>query len=647
MPARIFSVALVLAAGLAALPATAVAQTARSQYAAAGEREAALRNHERPPLRTVRQVVRAYEAIALRYPTSGYTDDALWKAAGLAADAYAWYSLRSDLEHAERLYRWLAREYPHSQHYKPAIAALARLKSTAERATPAARSAVPAAGSRAAAPTDSAGPAEPTAPETAEPDMAPSGHAVVQRIWRSVEDGVERLVIEIDGPLAYDAQTLDGPPRLFFDFPKTWVPRSMTEGAQQFDGEIIRQVRVGRHADAVTRVVLDLARHGSYTVHPFGQPNRLVVAFAPPSSAAPTPSVPPAASPAAPSARATSPVPAPFPAPSAATPSAPTPPPSEPAVATGPPATPRPASAHPAPAPPASARPTPVEPVVDPTELRADSLPRAELAPAPVRPDPLPQLPALTPAPQPPSANAKGGFSLARQLGLGVSRIVIDPGHGGHDPGTLAGGLTEASVVLDIGLRLEALLKQDERFDVVLTRRTDVFVPLEERTAFANKAAADLFLSIHINSSRNRAARGIETYYLNFASDPAAEEVAARENSASGRTMHSLPGIVQAIALNNKLDESRDFATVVQDSMLRHLKESKSVRDRGVRRAPFVVLIGAGMPSALAEVSFISNAEDRQLLKTPAYRQRIAQALFEGILDYQRSLKSQSALTQP
>ena len=143
---------------------------------------------------------------------------------------------------------------------------------------------------------------------------------------------------------------------------------------------------------------------------------------------------------------------------------------------------------------------------------------------------------------------------MARQLGLGVSRIVIDAGHGGHDPGVLGKGLNEATLVLDVALRLEKLLLKEPGLEVVLTRRTDVYIPLEERTEIANRESADMFLSIHANASRNEAAKGIETYFLSFASSPEAETVAARENSASGREMHQLPDIIKAIALNNKLD---------------------------------------------------------------------------------------------
>ena len=188
--------------------------------------------------------------------------------------------------------------------------------------------------------------------------------------------------------------------------------------------------------------------------------------------------------------------------------------------------------------------------------------------------------------------------------------------------------------------RVRKLLEKQPSFEVAMTRETDVFVPLEQRTAIANREGADLFLSIHANASRSAKARGVETYFLNFASNPEAEAVAARENSTSGRTMHSLPEIVRAIALNNKIDESRDFADMVQKSMVRRLaSRNGQVRDLGVKQAPFVVLIGAGMPSVLAEISFLTNKHEAQLLKTGAYRQQIAEALYDAILRYQGSLK--------
>ncbi|HEY6357088.1 MAG TPA: N-acetylmuramoyl-L-alanine amidase, partial [Vicinamibacterales bacterium] len=242
--------------------------------------------------------------------------------------------------------------------------------------------------------------------------------------------------------------------------------------------------------------------------------------------------------------------------------------------------------------------------------------------------------------PAPPGGTARGDYSLSRQLGLGLSRIVIDPGHGGHDPGAQGNGIDEANLVLDVALRLEALLKAQSTFDVVMTRRTDEFIPLEERTAIANRDGADLFLSIHANEARDTLVRGIETYFLNFATNPTAEAVAARENATSAKTMGRLPDLVKSITLNNKIEESREFATLVQSSMLQDLTApERAVRDLGVKQAPFVVLIGAEMPSVLAEISFLTNASEATLLKQGAYRQSIAQALFDAVVKYQSSLK--------
>ena len=217
---------------------------------------------------------------------------------------------------------------------------------------------------------------------------------------------------------------------------------------------------------------------------------------------------------------------------------------------------------------------------------------------------------------------------------------MIDAGHGGHDPGASANGLNESELVLDVAHRLRKLLTARPGFDVVLTRQTDEFIPLEERTAIANREGADLFLSIHANASRQTAARGVETYILNFATNPAAEEVAARENATSAQAMGTLPAILKAIALNNKLAESRELATILQTSLVRKLRvQNKGLRDLGVKQAPFVVLIGAQMPSVLAEISFLTNKSEAALLKQQAYRQQIAQALCDAILKYQASLK--------
>jgi len=235
---------------------------------------------------------------------------------------------------------------------------------------------------------------------------------------------------------------------------------------------------------------------------------------------------------------------------------------------------------------------------------------------------------------------AGGDRSLIRALGLKIGKIVIDPGHGGHDTGTIGpNGLEEKDLVLDVGRRLGKLLEARLGAEVVYTRKDDTFIPLETRTAVANQARADLFVSIHANSSHDADARGVETYYLNFTSSPEALEVAARENAVSEKSIYELQDLVKKIALKEKIEESREFAADVQQSLHSGLAvKSPAIRDRGVKKAPFIVLIGANMPSILAEISFVSNPTDEHRLATGEYRQRIAESLYRGISKYVNGL---------
>lgn len=231
---------------------------------------------------------------------------------------------------------------------------------------------------------------------------------------------------------------------------------------------------------------------------------------------------------------------------------------------------------------------------------------------------------------------AEGETSLVRALGLKIGRIVIDAGHGGHDSGTLgAGGIQEKDVVLDVALRLGKLLHDRLGAEIVYTRADDTFIPLETRTAIANKAQADLFISVHANSSQEPSARGVEVYYLNFTSDPEAMRVAGRENAVSTQSVHELSDLVKKIALKDKIEESRELAGDVDASLFAGLtRGNEGLRNRGVKKAPFVVLIGANMPSILAEISFVTNPEDAAELETGAYRQRVAESLYAGVARY-------------
>jgi N-acetylmuramoyl-L-alanine amidase len=402
-----------------------------------------------------------------------------------------------------------------------------------------------------------------------------------------------RVTLELEHETPFHEERLEGPPRVFIDLQNTRVEAELREATLGYPNGLIRQIRVGRQQGGATRVVLDLretARHSVYTLY---GPYRIVVDVEKPGAVAAAPAA----------ARR---------------------------EAAGEPASPdhQPGATWSAPASTAAA--------VAPT---TGTGPHANGANTAVTPPAVPS-PAVPP-PGTPAANRAGGFSLSRQLGLGISRVVVDAGHGGHDPGARVKGLNEADITLDVATRLEKLLLEVPGVEVVMTRRTDVFIPLEERTAIANRTGADLFLSIHVNASPTPRARGIETYFLNFAPNPEAEAIAARENATSSKTMHDLPDIVKAIALNNKIDESRDFARLVQEAMVQRVRRAnREVRNLGVKQAPFVVLIGATMPSVLAEISFITNRQEGGLLKTASYRQAIAEALFQGISKYQRSLKA-------
>lgn len=243
------------------------------------------------------------------------------------------------------------------------------------------------------------------------------------------------------------------------------------------------------------------------------------------------------------------------------------------------------------------------------------------------------RLPA-TPA-RPAAPLSDGGDSLTRALGLKIHRIVLDAGHGGYDTGTLGGGgLREKDVVLDVALRLGKLLHSRLGMEVTYTRPDDRFIPLQERTAIANRAHADLFVSIHANSSPAAGVRGVETYYLNLTRDAQALAVATRENADGDKTIHDLPKLLRTIALNDKRAESRELAEDVE----RSLAQASGEADRGVKTAPFVVLIGAQMPSVLAEISFLSNRTDDRKLRQAAYRQRLAEGLYQGLRSYIRSL---------
>jgi N-acetylmuramoyl-L-alanine amidase len=402
------------------------------------------------------------------------------------------------------------------------------------------------------------------------------------------------VTLELEREAPFRTERLDGPPRVFIDLSDTSVVAALRNAALPFADDVVRQIRVGRQPESRTRVVLDLQDAARHSVYPLYDPYRLIIDVE--RAAGLVQRV-----------RAES--------------------------AAVVPRTELPTSGTKLTRAVVAAATSPTGLVATPSSDRASIVEVAQPAP--------PSGVAKTVPPSVASANINGGFSISRQLGLGVARVVIDPGHGGHDPGAQVTGLNESDLVLDVALRLERLLQERSDVEVILTRRANVYISLEERTAIANRFGADLFLSIHANASRNTAARGLETYFLNFASNPEAEAVAARENAGSSKTMSSLPEIVKAIALNNKLDESRDLASIVQSSMYENLRKvNRQTKNLGIKQAPFMVLVGATMPSVLAEISFMTNRQEAALLRSQKYRQDVAEALMNAVVRYQGSLKS-------
>jgi N-acetylmuramoyl-L-alanine amidase len=488
-------------------------------------------------LRRIRAAVDSYQEIARQFPRSGYSDNALWQAAVLSADAFWQFGDPRDRATAIRLFARVRAEFPTSSLIPRIAGHTSRLAG---------------------------------APASARPD----GASTLRAIRREVLPDALRITLELEREATFIEERLEAPARVSLDLRDTRAVEALQDATITFPDDVVRQARVGRQPGNRTRVVFDLQGAARHSVYPLYNPYRVVIDFERTGTAAK--GVPP--SPAAPLSSKAAPVPR------------------TPAVAPAPP-------------------------------TRAGAAPDASAPPSTA------------------AANAAGGFSLSRQLGLGVARVVIDPGHGGRDPGAQIRDLDEAEVVLDIALELERLLAKEPNVEVVLTRRTDAYVPLEARTAIANKSGADLFLSIHVNASANQAARGFETYVLNFASSSEAEALAARENAGSARTMSSLPEIVKAIALNNKIDESRDFASMVQKSLQERLRRADpAAKNLGVKQAPFMVLVGATMPSVLVEVSFLTNRNEATLLRSESHRRRLAEALFAGIMNYQRSLKKTPAL---
>ena len=513
-----------------------------------------------------KRAVTAFQNVYYTYPTSGYCDNSLFRAANLYYEMAEKFKDPLYYHRATSTYEFLIDQYSSSSLVDEAMIETIRIyrdKLNKEKQASQLEKRLKVRNPKAAA----ALARKPDPPALSAPRIQEKEHrvpmpftpeattiqpATMQSLRHYTGTDYTRIVIDFDKEVSFKRDRLANPDRLYFDFDNTVAMKSLVEQNFEVDDGFLKQIRVGQNTFRKARVVLDLKSIETYEVFSLYHPYRIVI------------------------------------------------------------------------------------------DVQGTKSARI---PAPTEPTPTVAVTPESAVIKPPETNGNGKYSLARQLGLKVRRIIVDPGHGGQDPGAMSGSLREKDITLDVARRLRTLLETKYDFEVLMTRDSDRFVPLEERTAYANSHSADLFVSVHVNSSRNKRARGIETYYLNFATTPEAMEVAARENAISEKNMGELQKLTTAIALNSKIDESRDFAGLVQTNLVSHLKKQYAIPSLGVKQAPFYVLIGAHMPSILAEISFLSHQQESRLLTDTSYRQSIAEGLATGVHRYIQTL-AENRLTQ-
>ena len=603
--------------------------------------------------------IQTYQYLIREYPESSLREEALFAIAEIRRNNL------SQTDVALKNYLDFLDQYPRSTHgpqVRKAIADIKMATATKPRTSPQQVEAAPAGAARASSTTPadisiagnsgaSASPAggvnTPAAGGTTAAGVAANASLPGQdsevhnvRIWNA--DNYTRIIIELGGRAKYQAARISDPDRIYFDIENAKLSNELLHQPIEIpSGSYLKAVRVAQNRSDVVRVVLDVAKVKDYSVFELADPDRLVVdVYGPADKATQAQATAPGAvSPASTTAKTNAKAPAPTPA--------------------SPPTSPLAAYAAPIPA-------------VKTARIQTPPVSATGLLPLPAKASP--SLLSMPPSPKisagaaaPPSESLKsladkigpvpvakptrnGENSLTRVLGLKIGRIVIDPGHGGRDTGTIGPtGLMEKDLCLDVALRLGRLIgKSLPSADIVYTRPDDRYVGLEQRTAIANEAKADLFISIHANSSDDTKVSGIETYYLNFNASAQAMQVAARENASAQSSVHDLQDLVAKIARNEKIGESRDLAADIQESLASLMQVGKRPeRNRGVRKAPFVVLVGADMPSVLAEIAFMSNPADEQWLKKPENRQRAAEGLYRGIERYLRSVNSLTTTISP
>jgi N-acetylmuramoyl-L-alanine amidase len=592
--------------------------------------------------KSFRDAIAQYEFLRREYPGSRYRIEALFTIAQV---------LREDLDDqdkAKSTFEDVARKYPGTdlgQQAKDALAEMVREEKEAKAAAkqPKKRKDEQAAQKAKSSPKDiqedletinqAAQQAAAQSPATLKRAKLPLVTSIRQ--WATPD--YTRVAIDLEDEVKYEAGRVSGPDRIFFDLHDAKLAPELIGKSFEVNGDgLLKKVRVAQFSLTMTRVVLEVDSLAEYSAFLLPNPYRLIIDIHG-KQQVPV-SVAKNDEPAKPNVGTRTEIGAAKKEPTYIGSGQPAPPaktddPTKELAESNAPITRELAKSNPADVR-ATTAPTSA-PTVEVVAPRAANAKKAKKGK-----DKETESASATPPPKEADPLAGGDRSLIRALGLKIGRIVVDAGHGGHDTGTIGPhGLLEKDLVLDVATRLGKLLEQKLGAEVVYTRDDDTFIPLETRTAIANKHEADLFISVHANSSRDPKARGVETYYLNFTSDSDALDVAARENAVSQKSVFELSDLVKKIAMKEKIEESREFAADVQGALFTGLSlKNAGLRNRGVKKAPFVVLIGANMPSILAEISFVSNPQDEKRLKTPEYRQKIAESLFKGVSKYANGL---------
>jgi N-acetylmuramoyl-L-alanine amidase len=537
-----------------------------------------------------------------QYPESRYRGEAMLAIAEIQKDD------QNKPADAEASYKNYMKQFPHSEKAAEARRALREISEQNDRA------AAQAPRAQAQSQLQTVGAPQESGPRV-EPREAEKGTPNVTAIRTSNAEDSTHIVVMLDDTVKFDAAKIASPDRIYFDLTKAKLGPKLSNKPIDVPSGLLKSIRVAQNKPTTVRLVLDVDGAKDCSAYLLARPYRLVIDVRADRGAAMARSLP---APAAASTASESPM--------------------AKAVSVEKPAANSPVAVSETVVVNSSQKPAPEQPT-------ARTAARAAADVTPILPKKKATSFAALDPPAEPKPTREGDRSLTRVLGLKISRIVIDAGHGGHDTGTIGPhGLMEKDLCLDVALRLGALIEQKlPGAEVIYTRKDDTFIPLEERTAIANEAKADLFLSIHANSSHDPDARGIETYYLNFATSAESMEVASRENANSQESLHDLQDLIQKIARNEKIEESKELANDIQDTLTARMQlVNRGEKNRGVKKAPFVVLIGANMPSVLSEISFVSNPGDEKLLRKPDQRQRIADGLYRGVATYLDNLNSLS-----